>query len=91
MDATDETGIITLTMDSKTVGGIALRHQEQTNSPTSFSTDWMTKIGIPEASDTAMGYMSSSSILVLHSMFKTSPMSFRGSGRGTIKRRNILY
>ena len=61
LEATDETGIITLTMDSKTVGGIALRHQEQTNSPTSFSTDWMTEIGIPEASDTAMGYMSSGS------------------------------
>lgn len=61
LEATDETGFITLTMDSKTVGGIALRHQEQTNSPTSFSTDWMTEIGVQEASDTAMGYMSSGS------------------------------
>ena len=61
LEATDKDGIITLTMGSKTVGGIALRHQEQANSPNSFSTDWMTEIGVREASDTAMGYMSSGS------------------------------
>ena len=57
----DENGIIVLKMDDKTVGGIALRHQNQTNSPNSFSTDWMSEIGVPEANNTAMGYMSSSS------------------------------
>ena len=61
MEAADESGIITLTMDAETVGGIALRHQEQTNSPDAFSADWMAEIGVPEASDTAMSYMSGSS------------------------------
>lgn len=58
MEATDENGILTLTMDAKTVGGVALR---QPNDPSIYSADWLKEIGIPEASDTAMGYMGGSS------------------------------
>ena len=61
LKTSDENGIILLKMDDKTVGGVALRQQKQVNSPNSFSPDWMVEIGIPEASDTAMGYMSSGS------------------------------
>lgn len=61
MEAADEAGSITLTVDAKTVGGIALRHQKQANSPDTFSADWMAEIGVPEASDAAMSYMSGSS------------------------------
>ena len=61
LKTSDENGIILLKMDDKTVGGVALRQQKQVNSPNSFSPDWMAEIGIPEASDTAMGYMSSGS------------------------------
>lgn len=58
MEATDENGILTLTMDAKTVGGVALRKPDD---PSIYSADWLKKIGISEASDTAMGYMSGSS------------------------------
>ena len=61
LEAADEAGSITLTMNAETVGGIALRHQEQANSPDAFSADWMAEIGVPEASDTAMSYMGGSS------------------------------
>ena len=44
------------------VGGIALRRQEQTNSPDSFSQDWQAAIGVPEASNPTMGYMGGGSI-----------------------------
>ena len=58
MEATDKNGILTLTMDAKTVGGVALRKPDD---PSIYSADWLKKIGISEASDTAMGYMSGSS------------------------------
>lgn len=58
MEATDKNGILTLTMDAKTVGGVALRKPDD---PSIYSADWLKKIGILEASDTALGYMSGSS------------------------------
>lgn len=58
MEATDKNGILTLTMDAKTVGGVALRKPDD---PSIYSADWLKKIGISEASDAAMGYMSGSS------------------------------
>ena len=58
MEATDKNGILTLTMDAKTVGGVALRKPDD---PSIYSADWLKKTGISEASDTAMGYMSGSS------------------------------
>ena len=58
LEATNENGILTLTMDAKAVGGVALRKPDD---PSIYSVDWLKKIGISEASDTAMGYMSGSS------------------------------
>ena len=58
MEATDKNGILTLTMDAKTVGGVALRKPYD---PSIYSADWLKKIGISESSDAAMGYMSGSS------------------------------
>ena len=58
LEATNENGILTLTMDAKTVGGVALR---KPNDPSIYSADWLKEIGIPEASDAAMGYMGGSS------------------------------
>lgn len=50
-----------ITMDGKTVGGLKLRQQEKANDPNMFSTEWMAAIGVPEASDPDMGYMSNGS------------------------------
>ncbi len=50
-----------ITLDGKTVGGLKLRQQEQANDPNMFSLEWMEALGIPEASDPQMGYMSGSS------------------------------
>ena len=44
------------------VGGAALRYQKQPGSPNVFSQEWMAEIGIPEASDAAMGYLSGGSV-----------------------------
>lgn len=61
LEASDENGALVLTMDEATVGGIALRKQAQENDPNSFSPEWMAEIGVPEASDPTMGYMSGGS------------------------------
>lgn len=44
-----------------TVGGAALRYQEQPNNPNSFSREWQAEIGVPEAADNTLGYMGGSS------------------------------
>lgn len=44
-----------------TVGGLALRYQTQPNDPGSFTREWQTEIGVPEASDDTLGYMGGSS------------------------------
>lgn len=61
LTAREESGAIALIMDGKTVGGVALRQQKEENSPGMFSTEWMAEIGLPEASDASMGYLSGSS------------------------------
>lgn len=61
LEAAEENGVISLTMDGQTVGGIALRQPVQTNASNRFSTEWMSEIGVPEASDPTMGYISGSS------------------------------
>lgn len=45
----------------KSVGGIALRFQVQPNDPASFSQEWQARIGVPEAADDTLGYMSGGS------------------------------
>ena len=62
MEATDENSAITLTMDAKSIGGIALRHPEQPNSPDAFSDAFLAAMGVPEASDPAMAYMGGGSL-----------------------------
>lgn len=62
LTASEANGKVVLTMDGKTVGGMALRQQKQANSPGIFSSEWMQEIGIPEAGDTTMGYFSSDSL-----------------------------
>lgn len=44
-----------------TVGGLALRYQTQLNDPGSFTREWQAEIGVPDASDDTLGYMSGSS------------------------------
>lgn len=61
LEVTEENGVIILMIDTEIVGGIALRHPEQPNSPGSFSQDWQVALGVPEASDPTMGYMGGSS------------------------------
>lgn len=61
LEASDENGVLALTMDGAAVGGIALRKQAQENDPNSFSPEWMAEVGVPEASDPTMGYISSGS------------------------------
>lgn len=61
MEAADENGIIALTFVGKNIGGIALRHPEQPNSPDSFSRAWQAAMGVPEASK-PMAYMGGGSL-----------------------------
>ena len=62
MEAADENGSIALTFDGRDIGGIALRHPEQPNSPDAFSESWQAAMGVPEASDRAMGYSGGGSL-----------------------------
>ena len=43
------------------VGGVVLRYQDSVDGLDPFTPEWAAKIGIPEALDTGMGYMGSSS------------------------------
>ena len=43
------------------VGGVVLRYQDSADGLDPFTPEWAAKIGIPEALDTGMGYMGSSS------------------------------
>ena len=61
MEAVDENGSIALTFDGRDIGGIALRHPEQPNSPDSFSRAWQAAMGVPEASK-PMAYMGGGSL-----------------------------
>ena len=61
MEAADENGSIALTFDGRDIGGIALRHPEQPNSPDSFSRAWQAAMGVPEASK-PMAYMGGGSL-----------------------------
>ncbi len=61
MEAADENGSIALIFDGKNIGGIALRHPEQPNSPDSFSRAWQAAMGVPEASK-PMAYMGGGSL-----------------------------
>lgn len=61
LTASEANGEVVLTLDEQTVGGMALRQQQEETSPNMFSTEWMVEIGIPEASDASMGYLSGGS------------------------------
>lgn len=43
-------------------GGLVLRYQSGQSSPEAFSRDWEKSVGVPEASDEAMGYMDGGSL-----------------------------
>ena len=62
MEAEDKNGSIALTFDGRDIGGIALRHPEQPNSPDAFSESWQAAMGVPEASDRTMGYSGGGSL-----------------------------
>lgn len=69
-----------------TVGGIALRYQEQPNSPESFSQEWQAEIGVPEATDDTLGYMGGGSIYADYEITYFPDMPVNRDGNGNIIR-----
>ena len=89
MEAADENGSIALTFDGRDIGGITLRHPEQSNSPDSFSQDWQAAMGVPEASDPAMAYMGGGSLYADYQITYSPDVPLNYDENGNIVRDEI--
>ena len=89
LEATEENGMIALTMDQETVGGIALRYPEQPNSPDAFSQEWLAAMGVPEAGDSDMAYMGGGSLYGDYEITYSPDMPLNYDANGNIIRDEI--
>lgn len=89
MEAADENGSIALTFDGRDIGGIALRHPEQPNSPDAFSESRQAAMGVPEASDPAMAYIGGGSLYADHEFTYFPDMPVNRDDNGNVIRDEI--
>ena len=89
MEAADENGSIALTFDGRNIGGIKLRHPEQSNSPDSFSQAWQAAMGVPEASNPAMAYMGGGSLYADYEITYSPDVPLNYDDNGSIIRDEI--
>ena len=89
MEAADVNGSIALTFDDRDIGGITLRHPEQSNSHNSFSQDWQAAMGVPEASDPAMAYMGGGSLYADYEITYSPDVPLNYDDNGNIIRDEI--
>ena len=89
MEAADENGSIALTFDGRNIGGITLRHPEQSNSPDSFSQAWQAAMGVPEASNPAMAYMGGGSLYADYEITYSPDVPLNYDDNGSIIRDEI--